>query len=184
MQVKTKAIFATLVTVAFLPLAASAESGFFLGGSIGSSSLDDDIEGFGIDADTTAYRFVLGYQLGDVLSFEAGYHSFGKFDEEFDIAGAVTDVTLRADGYTVGGTLGLPVTDTLSLFGRAGAFIWDADARVGGVRLSLPEDTNAYYGGGAGVAVTDRFSLIGDWTRYEFEDANSDVISIGFKYRF
>ena len=32
--------------------------------------------------------------------------------------------------------------------------------------------------------VNERFSLIGDWTRYEFDTSESDVISIGFKFVF
>jgi hypothetical protein len=41
-----------------------------------------------------------------------------------------------------------------------------------------------YYGGGAKFAITDRLSLLGDWTRYELEDTESDVVSLGFTFRF
>jgi len=32
--------------------------------------------------------------------------------------------------------------------------------------------------------VSDSFSLIGDWSRFELDDVDTDVISIGFQYRF
>ena len=78
----------------------------------------------------------------------------------------------------------VPVSPSFSLFGRAGAFFWDADARIDDIRVAFPDDTDWYYGAGADFRVNKRFSLIGDWTRYEFDTSDSDVISIGFKYVF
>jgi len=34
------------------------------------------------------------------------------------------------------------------------------------------------------AAAGENFSLIGDWTVYEFDVLETDVISLGFNYRF
>jgi OOP family OmpA-OmpF porin len=184
MNSRNAALGAIITALAVLPLAASAESGFFFAASVGSSTFEDDIDGLVIDTDTTAYRLTGGFQVGDYFGLEAGYHSFGKYDEQFDVGGAVTNVELRADGYTLGLMGGVPLSETFSLFGRGGAFFWDAEARIDDIIVAFPDDTDWYYGAGADFKVNPRFSLIGDWTRYEFESSESDVISIGFKYVF
>ncbi len=175
---------AVVSVIALLPAAAVAESGFYLGGSIGSASLTEDFDGFDVDADSTAYRFVAGWQFNEFFSLEGGYHNFGKFEDSFDLAGEPVDLRLKADGFTLGGTLSLPLTRSLSLYGRGGAFFWDGDANINSITEARPEDTNPYYGAGAKVSLTERLDLVGDWTRYELDSTDSDVISLGLTLRF
>ena len=184
MNYRKAAIIVLASTMAAAPLSASADSGFFVGGSIGAATLDDDIDTFALDADSTSFRLNAGWQFSDFLAIEAGYHDFGKFDEELDLGGILSDVDIRADGYTLRLTTSIPLGSNLSLFGRAGAFIWEADARVDGLRTEGFDDENLYYGAGADFKVSERLSLLGDWTRYELDDTESDVISIGLRYRF
>lgn len=174
-----------LVLATFLlPSLANADPGLFIGASVGSSHLEDDFTNINIDTDATAYRFVGGFQLNDYLGLEAGYHNFGDFSETIDLGPISTRTDVDVDGWTLGGTLGLPLNEQLSLYGRAGVFFWDADVEVDGFSVDVPEDENPYYGGGAKVDVTPNLSLLGDWTRYELDNIDSDVISIGFQYRF
>ncbi len=164
--------------------AASAETGIYLAGSIGSASIVDSFDEFVIDDDSTAYRITVGWQFSDFLSLEAGYHDFGRFEDSYTIDGQPIDLRLEADGFTLGGTASIPLSRSMWLYGRAGAFMWDGDADVNSITDARPEDTNPYYGGGAKVKMTERLSLIGDWTRFELKDTESDVISLGFSYRF
>ena len=140
-----------------------------------SSQLEEDFSGFNLDTEATAYRLFGGFQIGDVLGLEAGYHSFGKFSETIDVGGFVSSTEIRADGWTAGGILGLPLTDQLSLFGRAGIFVWDVDVEVDGFSVSVPGDENPYYGAGAKLDFTPNLSLIADWTRYELEIGRAHV---------
>jgi len=182
---RSKWTLSGLISTAFLlPTLVQADTGLFVGASIGSSHLDEDFNGFSLDTDATAYRILGGWQFGDVLGIEAGYHSFGEFAETIDLGGVSARTELTADGWTLGGTLGLPLNEQISLFGRAGVFFWDADVELDGFSVSVPDNENPYYGGGARVDLTPNLTLIGDWTRYELDSVNSDVISIGFQYRF
>lgn len=184
MNSRPAAVYALIAMITAIPATASAETGFFLAGSVGESTFENDIDGVRVDTDSTAYRLTGGFQVGDYFGLEAGYHSFGKYDESLDVGGFATDVSLEADGYTLGFITGIPVGQSVSLFGRGGAFFWDADARIDDIKIAFPDDTDWYYGAGADFKVNERFSLIGDWTRYEFDTSESDVISIGFKFVF
>lgn len=184
MKYDAKKICAIVLTIVAAPVTAFADSGLYVGAGLGSAHLADDFGGFAVDTDSMASRLSIGWQFNDYLAIEGGYHNFGKFDQTFDVSGTPTTVSLKSDGFNIGGILSLPVTSDISVFGRAGAFYWDGDALINDVTLARPEDSNPYYGGGAGVKLSQRFTLTGDWTRFELEDTNSDVISLGFTYRF
>lgn len=173
-----------LLAALLLSTVAQADTGPFIGASFGSSHFDESFDGFSIDSDASAYRIVGGFQFGDYLGIEAGYHNFGDFAETIDLGGLSSRAEFAAEGWTLGGTLGLPLNEQFSLYGRAGVFFWDADVEIDGFSINVPEDENPYYGGGARVDVTPNLALIGDWTRYELDTIDSDVISIGFQYRF
>ncbi len=179
-----KAAVAATTILALAPLTAIADSGFYLGGSVGSATLTGDFDGFDIDDDSTSFRLTAGWQVNDFFSLEGGYHNFGKLEQSFNVGGNPVDVRLKADGFTLGATGSVPLGQNFALFGRAGAFFWDGDAEINNISQARPEDTNLYFGGGAKVAISDRLSLVGDWTRYELEDTESDVISLGFTLGF
>lgn len=166
------------------PALATADSGLFIGGSVGSTTIDDTFDDIDIDTDATAYRLVGGFQFGDLLGIEVGYQDFGDIEETFSVGPVSSRTRISADGWTLGGTLGLPVSDNFSLIGRAGVFFWDAEVSVDGFSIDTPGDENPYYGAGARVDVSSNLSVIGDWTRFELDDVDTDVISIGFQYRF
>lgn len=167
-----------------VPVAASADTGLFVGGSVGSTTIDQTFDGINLDANATSYRINGGFQFGDLFGIEVGYQDFGDINETI-VIGPVTSLTsIDADGWTLGGTLGLPIADNFSLIGRAGVFFWDANVSVDGFSINVPSDENPYYGAGAQVDVSRNLSLIGDWTRFELDDVDTDVISIGFQYRF
>ncbi len=208
---KTKSLYATLVvSLTFVPLAVFADSGLYVGGSVGSATLSKDLGSFTIDTQSTPYRFTIGLQANDIFALEAGYQNFGTFDDRLIVGGEPVDVGLSADGYTLGLTGRIPLSDRFSLFGRTGAFFWNGNAlidsalygRVGAFfwgeevyvwddelyyedyENGRPGDTNIYYGAGATMSVTDRLDVVGDWTRYKLETTDSDVVSLGFTYRF
>ena len=180
----TLSLAAALVLTSALPLAAQADTGAYVGASFGNARLDDDFGGFGFDTDANAYRFFGGVQLGDNLGIEAGYLNLGEFSESIDLGGLLSRTDISGDGWTLGATLALPLSGNLSLFGKGGVFFWDADVSVDGFSIDTPGDDNPYYGGGLKLDLGDNFSLTGDWTVYEFDILETDVISIGFNYRF
>ena len=175
---------AALMLTSALPLAAHAGPDLYVGASIGNARLDDNFDGFEIDTDADAYRFLGGIQFGDTFGIEAGYLNFGDFTETVDLGGLLSRTDISGDGWTLGATLALPLSQNLSLFGKGGVFFWDADISVDGFTIDTPGDDNPFYGGGLKLDLGDNFSLTGDWTVYEFDIVETDVISLGFNYRF
>jgi len=181
---KIQSILIAASLAALTPVTTIADTGLFVSASIGSAELSEDFDGFDVDTDSTAYRIAVGWRFNDYLAVEGGYHNFGRFDQSFDIDGTLVDVSLKADGFMLGGVASLPLNDKFSLFARAGAFFWDGDADINSVSAATPEDTNLYLGGGARLALTERWSLTADGSRYALEDTSSTVLSFGFDFSF
>ena len=108
----------------------------------------------------------------------------GRFDQTFDDAGTPVDISLKADGFTLGAIGSLPISDRFSLFARVGAFFWDGDAEINNVSSASPEETNLYFGAGARLALTEKLSATVDGSRYDLDGTDSTVLSIGLDYRF
>jgi len=181
---KIQSIIAVAALVAFTPIIAVADNGFLVAASIGSAELSEDFDGFDVDADSTAFRITVGWRFNDYLGIEGGYQNFGRFDQTFDVAGTPTNVSLKADGFTIGGIGNLPLGNRLSLFARAGAFFWDGDAEINGVTAATPEDTNFYLGAGVRLSLTDRLSATVDGSQYDLDGTSSSVLSVGLDFQF
>jgi len=179
-----RAVPAALLALALLPLNAAAADSFYVGANIGSASLDDEIDGVAVDADSTSYRLVAGWRFNEYFAIEGGYHDFGDFEQDLDIGGIPSAIKLSADGFTIGANGNIPIGEKFSVFGRGGWFFWNGTAEINNVTQASPEDANLFLGVGATYAVGKHFRLIGDWTRYELDIANSEVISLGFQYGF
>ncbi len=80
------------------PALATADSGLFVGGSIGSTTIDETFDGIDLDADATAYRIVGGYQISDLLGIEVGYQDFGDIDEFVNVGPVSSLTSISADG--------------------------------------------------------------------------------------
>lgn len=178
--------FATVAaSLTMLAGAASVQAGeFFVGGSIGAASLNEDFDGLVVDDNSIAYRLVAGWRFNDYFALEGGYHNFGDFEQDFDNAGVPSTASLSADGFTFGAAGGIPVSERFALTGRAGMFFWNGSAEINNVSQATPEDSNLYLGLGVQYDVGKRLQLTGDWTRYELESAVSGVFSVGLQYSF
>jgi OOP family OmpA-OmpF porin len=179
---KTAIVAAAIIAAA--PLTTAADGHFYAGASVGSASLSEQFDGFDVDDSSVAARLVAGWQFGDYFSLEAGYQIFGTFQQRFDVDGESVDVALKADGFTLGATGNLPLGEKFALYGRIGSFFWDGDADINGVTQAQPEDTNLYLGVGIRYAMTDRLSVVADWTRFALDDVDSDTAAIGMLLRF
>ena len=114
---------------AFLPVPTHADGNLFVAAGVGRADLSEDFDGFGVDTDSTAWRLTVGWRFNDYLAIEGGYQNFGRFEQTLEIDDGVADVSLKADGFTIGATGTLPLGGRLALFARAGAYFWDGGRR-------------------------------------------------------
>ncbi len=146
-----------------MPLSALAggESGFYIGGGVGNSSMkvDTALEGdtYKYNGNDAGYKVILGYNFGIIplidLGVEGSYVSFGKIED----AGASTKAS-GFDGFGVGALTFGP----FAVFGKVGMVKWDADTTVPGATAS-DSGTDPAYGIGA------RFQLLSFSVRAEYE---------------
>ena len=164
-----------------------ADGGWYVGGSIGQSSVDFDFPDsgetpFGFDDNDTAWKVYGGYVLDLPLvdfGVEGGYVNLGEFSERLPMLAAEADIT----GLNLWGVAGIDV-GPIGVFGKLGAVAWDLDGRVSGIaNLSIDDNgTDIGYGLGAKFML---FSLEfrAEYERYQIEDG-VDMFSVGATWVF
>lgn len=180
-------VAALLIAALFAaPAATYADSGFYVGGSVGRSLLDAEVpdpDGGSIDFDdgASAWKGYAGFNIDAFiidLAIEGGYVDFGQPTDR--IAG--NDVEFGLTGWDVFGLAGLEL-GPVGVFAKAGFIDWSADLSLNGARIGTDSGTDPAYGIGA------RFSLFSAEVRaeYEFfdlEDTDVSLVSVGVVWTF
>jgi hypothetical protein len=165
----TGSFLGVLLFVASLP----AMAGNYLGASYGEA--DVDISGY----DTSnSYKIFGGSRFG-IFGVEGAYIDMG----DFDLTGSPAYVSV--DGFEISG-LAYHDVGSVTLFAKAGIFIWDAQASTTGLTIASDNGTDFTYGVGA----LYKFAAIPFSVRAEyqiFQDVSGtdiDMWSIGAQFRF
>lgn len=183
-----------LLAVAALMLAgnANAQSGAYIGGSVGSATVavdipDEDLgEVFEFDENDFAWKGFGGYNfdLGVVdLAVEVGYVDLGA--PSADLLGS--SVELDVNGWDAFGVLGVDI-GPVGVFAKAGMVSWDASASIDGLDAGSDDGSDPAYGIGARFALGN-LEIRGEYEMFDIdpEDTNSaDVymLSAGLVYNF
>ncbi len=183
---RTAAWLTLLLAITLLATAspAYADSGFYVGGSIGTATLEaKDVDSdFDFDKDDFAAKQFVGYNIDAFvldLAVEGGYVDFGSPSETLLGSKVGLDVT----GWDVFGLAGIEL-GPIGLFAKAGMISWDAEASVDGVKVASDSGTDPAYGVGV------RFSLWSTEFRAEYEYFDVDTIdhasmlSVGVAWTF
>ena len=175
---------AALLALGFSQSAAAQEpdtSGFYIGAGLGQFDVKiDDLEGVGdvlqdLDADDSAWKFMLGWRFNPFLSLEADYIDLGAPNGDFDATGSSGqyEVDLAGVGGYVIGTLPIGIFEASA---KVGYYFHDADLHVdfdnigpnnGDVFDSSSSSEALTYGVGAGVTL---FQKLNAKVEYEFFD--------------
>lgn len=141
----------------------------------------------------TQGRLQLGYKFNPNFALEGGYIDFGKATFSSTYAGGTAHGTVKAGGLDLAALGILPVTDSLSLFGKAGMVA----ARVkSSLDKTPPGETKstAYaplLGVGVSYKVSDNVDLRAEYDHVsklgksgKTDKLSSDMISAGVAYHF
>ncbi|NNF16575.1 MAG: porin family protein [Gammaproteobacteria bacterium] len=156
-----------------------ADSGLYVDGAIGRTQLDTPIAGVALEDSATAVRANVGLDFGNNIAFEAGYLNLG----EFEISSPFGRADASLDGATVAAVFRLPLTGNLAAMARGGLFIWQSEFSNYSATLAT-EGEDLFYGVGLQADISDRFSLTGEWDRFEFDDDTADALFFGFRLKF
>lgn len=108
-----------------------------------------------------------------------GEASIGVKDDDIGAGTVELDHSLGAFG-----VVRAPVSDKFHMFGRAGYATSELSASVPGLGSASGDFDGLAYGVGAKYFITERFGLRGDFTKYDGDDSEADVISVGAVVRF
>lgn len=167
---------------------AMADSGFYVGGSVGNTTLQVDFQdpiGGGpltFDENDFSWKIFGGYTF-DLpvinLGVEAGYRDLGG-----------PSATLAADAYGIDVTswdaFGVAGFDLgpVNVFGKLGFVSWDADLTVAGFDAGSDDGTDTAYGVGASINLGS-FALRAEYEMFDVSDVEDlYMLSAGFVYTF
>jgi hypothetical protein len=170
----TAAVFVS--SSAFLGTA-HADNGFYLGGSLGNATIERSAPSSNVDvnSDDTGYKVYGGFKF-TVLAVEGGYVDFGS-----PTGNNNTEVELS--GFDLFGLLNMGI-GPVDLFGKVGAFSWDSEDIVNGVKSESRSGTDPAYGIGAGLSLGS-FSVRAEYEYFDMSDfENVTMFSIGGVYTF
>ena len=193
MNIKTRlALFSSAIfLVVPATYANAAESGFYLGGSIGTAAVEANIDDGGVvlpqpppvfDEDDFGWKVFGGYNfaLGEVftLGLEGGYTDLGKPSAEI----LTVPISVDPTALTFYGTAGFDI-GPVGVFAKYGMVNWDVEAVIDDIRVSDDGSDPAY---GVGL----RFNLgsveiRGEYEIYDISDVEDvTMLSVGLAYRF
>jgi outer membrane immunogenic protein len=152
--------FALLLAALGLVVPAHAETGFYVGGGVGQSSLEEE----SFDESDSAWKAFVGFKLGFIpivkAAVEAGYRDLGN------PAAAGSSVEIR--GYDYAALVGIGL-GPVELFGRVGQMQYDLTAS-GAPTLADADGSATVLGVGAA------FKLFGIGLRGEYEQIDVDEL--------
>lgn len=193
-RVGRASLCALLLALAWTPASALADSGFYIGGSIGGASIEADLEAdpqlpalpSEIDEDDTGFKvfggFMFDLPLLD-LGVEVGYVDFGQPEVNVPTNLGDVDVEFETSGINLWGIAGTEL-GPIDVFAKLGYVSWDIEASIQGIPGDISDDgSDIGYGLGAGFSL-GALQIRGEWEIYDIEDADVSMLSLGVAYRF
>ena len=166
--------------------ASKAESGFYLGGSIGQAGVElEDASGTELltfDEDDFAWKAFGGYSFELLpvlnLAIEGGYVNLGG--PSGDVLGF--PATIEADGFDVFGVLGVDL-GPIGVFAKYGMISWDAETTLDDL-TDTDDGSDAAYGIGASIGLGS-VDIRAEYEVFDIEDTEDvSMISVGIVWTF
>jgi len=164
-----KLALASLLAVVAAPFAVAQ-------GNVELSGAYSNIDGDGADVGALTGRgtFFFNRYLG-----AEGEVSIGI--DEADVGGGTIELDNSLGAF---GVLRAPVSSQVELFGRLGYAQSEFNASVPGLGSGSADVDGLAYGVGGKLFLTERFGIRADASRYEGDDSEADVFSIGGVVKF
>jgi OOP family OmpA-OmpF porin len=170
------------------PAAFAANQGY-LGASFGQSKSDDLADaistGFAlagvpssVDESDSAWKLFGGFEVSQNLSVEFAYVDLGEVTGK----GGGATVSVESSGFSASVLGTIPLSQRAGIFGRFGLFNWDADisgSGPGGSLVASDSGTDLAFGFGANFGLGRNTKIRVEWERFELDDVDADLISVG-----
>ena len=164
---------------------AGKDSGFYVGGSLGTAGTEVSTDDVDLDDDASAYKIFAGYNFGLVpmidLAVEGSYVDFGEVST--DVADGKLEASSSA--WDVFGLVGANF-GPVGIFGKVGMVSWETDINYRDLEddLSAKEDgSDPAYGIGAKFQFSS-FAVRAEYEMFDAGDADLNMISVGAAITF
>ena len=189
---KKTLLFVMAALIAAAAPTSAVENGFYIGGSIGGSSLevqdvDDEFGAFRFSDGDTAYKLFAGVRFLNFLAVEAGYVDLGDPQDIIaSIEGQELEVQIGVKGWDAYAVGMLPI-GPVDLFAKFGVVSWDADIRAvldEVIDSDSDSGTDAAYGLGVALRL-GRVAFRAEGERFDIGEAEEVyMLSAGISYTF
>lgn len=186
-KLRTKLWLCGVLLVAPLSFAQAADSGWYLGGSVGTATIeaviDDSIPDAPVfDEDDMGWKIFAGYNFGMTPVFDLGIE--GGYVDLGNPGGNINDIPYEVDltAWNIFGLIGFDI-GPVGIFGKVGYVAWDAEAII-------DDQSGSDDGNDVGYGLGLRFNLAslevrGEYELYDIEGAEDvNMWSIGLAYHF
>ena len=172
------------------------DSGFYVGAGIGRAEQRGFCSGLACDAKDFSWNIFAGYQVNRHFAIELGYADFGKATASGFVPPGLTPaaVSTETTALELLGIAAVPLTDSFSLYAKAGFFRYDSEGTgTGGLLASANEKgTEVTFGLGAEYLITRNVGARLEWQRYfsvgsgifGVDDGDVSVLRLTTRYRF
>ncbi len=201
----------SLIAISLLSAASvvHASEGFYVGVNVGQANYDINANEFAsaigdiatvvsssVDDSDTSLSFTLGYQLNPNISFEGGLINLGEFGVDTTVYENpyFIDVNLavETDGLFFDVKGQVPINEVFGVYGKIGILKWESDitatasvADLGSYSASDSiDDDDVFYGIGGSILINNSLALNIDYTLYDLDDLDVDVLSVGVQIHF
>lgn len=170
-----KQTLAIALSAALLTPVAVMAQGWYAGGGVGDTELED------WGNSETSYKVFGGYRFTDRLGLELAYTDYGSFSEG--------PVRADAEALSLSAVGTLPLNSQWGLFARGGLARTDTDVRIGSYHDS-DDDFSLAVAFGVNWLVTPNielraeYELLDEVSFGDAEDSNIETLGIGAAYRF
>ncbi|HUH39196.1 MAG TPA: porin family protein [Spongiibacteraceae bacterium] len=164
-----------LVASSIALLSAAANSGGYIGASFGKS--DVDVSGFD---DGNSVAISGGYKFNKHFALELSYIDLGESTDDIP-----PEWTIEVDGFNFAAVGIIPINDNVEVFGKLGAYMWDADVKERGWgKIASDDGTDFSFGLGVAGHITEQFSLVLEFQRFDIDGDDVDNVSLGVRFNF
>ena len=189
-----KKLFASMMFVVGLAMAATASAQVYVAGTVGQAKWNSDCNQSGVSCDKTgnAYKLIGGYNIDKSFALEASYFSLGKLKANASVAGVKGYAEAKGTGFELAGVLKRDFTEEFSGFAKLGIarVSVDTTATVPAI-LQFADNTHStqpVIGLGLTYKVSKEIALRGEieTRRVKIGDEKNSVnnFSVGVQYSF
>ena len=167
-----------VLAIAMLWAPVAFGQGFYFGGGIGVTQLEDEEEGIGsFDDSPLGWRILAGYEFTENFAVEGAYVNSGEAEDT--IQGV--DIEAELKGFTVSGIGLLPVSDSVKLFGKLGYYNGETEASAFGVTVD-EDESGLTLGAGLRFDLGNNFAIRGEFDWFDAELDTLWAVGVNLQY--